>query len=69
LPDLTQVNFLVAVELVSPALAQAAPAIGVAAWEFEGIRKVAASTTATIEVIFLMPDINWAPKADVGKAG
>ena len=39
LPDLTQVNFFVAVELVVPAFAHAAPADGAAAKEALGTKK------------------------------
>jgi hypothetical protein len=54
LPDLMHVNFLVVVELLEPAVVQAAPALGAAAKLCIGLIKLAAMEITTNPAIFFM---------------
>jgi hypothetical protein len=58
LPDLTQVNFFVAVELVKPALLHAAPADGDAAKTVVGSKRDATKIAADAKAIFLIENAN-----------
>ena len=54
LPDLMHVKFLVVVELLEPAVVQAAPALGAAAKLCTGLIKLAAMKITTNPAIFFM---------------
>jgi hypothetical protein len=58
LPDLTQVNFFVAVELIKPALLHAAPAFGDAAKAVVGSNRDATKIAADAKAIFLIKNAN-----------
>ena len=64
LPDFTQVNFFVAVELTKPALVHVAPDVGDAAEAEVGNKREATKMAADAQAIFLMADINSIPWAN-----